>query len=391
MQLIQNGYIVTMEGQDYQNGYILIKDGKIVQIGGMDELPTGEYEEIYDAQGGWVLPGFVDAHCHVGMFGEGGGAEGDDGNEDTDPVMPQLRAIDAVNPFDEAFANARNAGVTTVVTGPGSANVFAGQFAALKTAGVCVDDMVIKAPVAQKVALGENPKAVYGERNQTPVTRMATAALVRETLARALRYFRQQEGYRRDPEGCDEPDLDFKLESLLPVVRGEIPLKIHAHRADDILTAIRLGREFGVKVTLEHCTEGHLVAEHIRAAGVPVMLGPTLGNKSKPELRNLSFDTARVLCGAGIPAAIITDHPEVPIEYLPLCAALCVRHGLDRREALRAITINAARNTGIAHRVGSLAPGKDADIVVFDCDPLLLDSHVQLVLIDGVQVNGERL
>ncbi len=388
MLLIAHGNVVSMEGADYPNGYLIIKEGKIAEVGPMEalSLPESAFDTVYDAADRTVLPGFVDAHCHVGLFGEGLGAEGEDGNEDTDPITPQLRAIDGINPFDEAFFHARHAGVTTVVTGPGSANVLAGEFAALKTMGVCVDDMVVRAPVAQKMALGENPKMVYGGKEHAPATRMATAALIRETLQKAFRYQRDLQAYRNDPEGHDEPELDMKLESLLPVVRREIPLKVHAHRADDIFTALRIAREFQVKITLEHCTEGYLIADAVRAAGVPVSLGPTLGNKSKPELQNLSFEIYRVFGEKGIPFAITTDHPEIPIQFLPLCAALAVRSGLDRRTALEAITIVPARNAGIADRVGSLKAGKDADVVVVEGDILALDGRVAQVWIDGKAV-----
>lgn len=386
-RLIQNARIKTMENIDYENGYLLICGDKIAAVGDMSEVPPADAETVVEDAGGLtLLPGFVDAHCHVGMWEEGMGFEGDDGNEDTDPVMPHLRAVDAVNPFDEAFCNARMAGVTTVVTGPGSANVFGGQFAAIKTAGNCVDKMIVKAPAAQKVALGENPKLTYSEKKQMPATRMATAALVRETLAKAREYQQDWEEYRSDEEENDRPSLDFRLESLLPVLQGEIPLKIHCHRADDICTAIRIGEEFQIPVTLEHCTEGHLIPEILAEKNLPVMLGPTFGTKSKPELRNLSFEIYRKLEEAGIEYAIITDHPEIPIHELYLCAVLAVRHGADKEAALRAITVNAAKNTGIDDRVGSLRVGKDADFLLMSGELMTLEAKVESVTIDGRKI-----
>lgn len=387
MKLIQNANIITMEENDYPNGYLLVDGDQIAAVGSMEQtggLPAAD--EVIDAGGLTLLPGFIDAHCHVGMWEEGMGFEGDDGNEDSEPVTPQLRAIDAVNPFDEAFARARNAGVTTVVTGPGSANVFGGQFAALKTAGNCIDRMIVKAPAAQKAALGENPKMTYSGKKQMPSTRMATAALVRETLARAREYQQDWEEYRADMENADRPALDFRLESLLPVMRGEIPLKIHCHRADDICTAIRIGEEFGIAITLEHCTEGHLIPEILADKQLPLMLGPTFGTKSKPELKNLSFDIYQTLESYGLEFAIITDHPEIPIQELYLCAVLAVRHGLSKKAALRAITINAAKNTGIDSRVGSLRAGKDADFLLMSGEPLTLDAKVESVTIGGRRI-----
>lgn len=386
-RLIVNANIITMEEKNYENGYLLTENGKIAAIGDMNDLPKLETDlAAEDAAGLTMLPGFVDAHCHVGMWEEGLGFEGDDGNEDSEPIMPQLRAIDAVNPFDEAFENARRAGVTTVVTGPGSANVLGGQFAALKTDGVCVDQMLIKAPVAQKAALGENPKLTYSEKKQAPSTRMATAALLRETLAKAREYQRDWEEYAENKEENDRPSIDFRMESLLPVLRGEIPLKIHCHRADDICTAIRIGEEYGVPITLEHCTEGHLIADILAEKNLPIMLGPTFGNKSKPELRNLSFDIYRKLEEAGLEYAIITDHPEIPIQELYLCAVLAVRHGAGKEAALRAITVNAAKNTGIDDRVGSLRIGKDADFLLMSGEVMTLSAKVESVTIGGKKI-----
>lgn len=386
MLLIKNSKILTMIGTEYSNGYIAAEGGKITALGD-DAAELAGLEaaasEVIDAKGCYVLPGFVDAHCHVGMWEDSVGFEGDDGNETSDPVMPHLRAIDAVYHADRAFVEARENGVTTVVTGPGSANVIGGQFAALKTYGRRVEDMVIKEPVAMKVALGENPKTVYHEKRQAPMTRMATAALLRESLMKAAEYKRMKEDYEQDKENNDKPDYDMKMEALLKVLNGEIPLKAHAHRADDILTAIRIAREFGLRITIEHCTEGHLITDILREENVSVITGPFMTDRSKIELRNQSAKAPGILSKAGIKTAIMTDHPCTPVQYLSLCAAVAVKEGMDETEALRAITINAAEIAGIDDRVGSLAVGKDADIVIMDGHPLEFRSKVLYTIING--------
>ena len=386
MLLVRNAKILTMTGFDYDNGYIAAEGEKITALGD-DAAELARLEaaasEIIDAKGCYVLPGFVDAHCHVGMWEDSVGFEGDDGNETSDPIMPHLRAIDAVYHADRAFVEARENGVTTVVTGPGSANVIGGQFAALKTYGRRVEDMVIKAPVAMKVAFGENPKSVYHEKRQAPMTRMATAALLRESLMKAVEYKKMKEDYERDSENFDKPDYDIKMEALLKVLNGEIPLKAHAHRADDILTAIRIAKEFGVGITIEHCTEGYLISDILLEENISVITGPFLTDRSKIELRNQSAKTPGILSKAGIKTAIMTDHPVTPVQYLPLCAAVAVKEGMDETEALKAITINAAEITGIADRVGSLEAGKDADIIIMDGYPLELKSRVLYTIING--------
>lgn len=386
MLLIKNSKILTMTGTEYSNGYIAAEGGKITALGD-DAAELAGLEaaasEVIDAKGCYVLPGFVDAHCHVGMWEDSVGFEGDDGNETSDPVMPHLRAIDAVYHADRAFVEARENGVTTVVTGPGSANVIGGQFAALKTYGRRVEDMVIKEPVAMKVALGENPKTVYHEKRQAPMTRMATAALLRESLMKAAEYKRMKEDYEQDKENNDKPDYDMKMEALLKVLNGEIPLKAHAHRADDILTAIRIAREFGLRITIEHCTEGHLITDILREENVSVITGPFMTDRSKIELRNQSAKAPGILSKAGIKTAIMTDHPCTPVQYLSLCAAVAVKEGMDETEALRAITINAAEIAGIDDRVGSLAVGKDADIIIMDGHPLEFRSRVLYAIING--------
>lgn len=386
MLLVKNARILTMTGVDYNNGYIASEGEKITALGD-DAAELARLEaaasEVIDAKGCHVLPGYVDAHCHVGMWEDSVGFEGDDGNETSDPVMPHLRAIDAIYHADRAFVEARENGVTTVVTGPGSANVIGGQFAALKTYGRRVEDMMIKEPVAMKVAFGENPKTAYHDKRQAPMTRMATAALLRENLIKAAEYKELKEEYEADKENCDKPDYDMKMEALLKVLKGEIPLKAHAHRADDILTAIRIAKEFGLAITIEHCTEGYLITDILREENVSVITGPFLTDRSKIELRNQSAKAPGILSKAGIKTAIMTDHPCTPVQYLSLCAAVAVKEGMDETEALRAITINAAEIAGIDDRVGSLEVGKDADIIIIDGHPLELRSRVLYTIING--------
>ncbi|NMB33297.1 MAG: amidohydrolase [Clostridium sp.] len=388
MLLIKNGKIITMTNTDYENGYILIDGGKIVEVGEYpaklkSEVLKLENLRIVDAKDKYILPGFVDAHCHVGMWEDSIGFEGDDGNETTDPVTPHLRAIDAVYHLDRAFSDAYKNGVTTVVTGPGSANVIGGQFVALKTYGKRIDDMVIKDPVAIKIAFGENPKTVYNDRKMSPQTRMATAAILRESLLKALEYKQLLDDYKDNEEEKDKPDYDIKLEALLGVLRKEIPLKAHAHRADDILTAIRIAKEFDLQITIEHCTEGHLITDILCDEGIPAIVGPYLTDRSKVELKNSSLATPGILSKAGVKVAIMTDHPCMPIQYLSLSAAMAVREGMDETEALRAITINAAELTGIDKRVGSIKAGKDADVVIFDGHPFEIKTRVMTTIIDG--------
>ena len=383
--LIINGTVHTMDGLTIPNGYVAVSGTKIAKVGPMEECPPHWEGETLDAEGGHILPGFIDAHCHLGMFGDALGFEADDGNESTDPCTPHLRAIDAINPLDRCFSEARAAGVTTVLTGPGSANPISGQFAAIKTTGKWVDAMILQAPASMKMALGENPKSVYNERHETPVTRMATAAIIRENLAKAQEYAEKLDRAAQD-EDEDKPDFDAKLEALLPVVRGELPVHIHAHRADDIATGIRLAKEFGLKCAIVHGTEGHLIPELLEQEGVPVITGPSLGDRSKPELANMSLETPKVLMMHGVKVAICTDHPVIPIQYLPLCAGLAVKGGLPPEAALQAITINPAQIAGIDHRVGSLTPGKDADIVVTTAHPINLLSRVKAVFVEGRRV-----
>ncbi|QUL98255.1 MAG: amidohydrolase [Candidatus Fermentithermobacillus carboniphilus] len=379
MLAIKNGKIFTVTGPVIEKGTILVENGKIVEVGENVSVPAGA--EVVDASGKLIFPGFIDAHCHLGMWETAIGFEGDDGNEMTDPVTPHLRAIDGFNPLDDTVREAREGGVTACATGPGSANVIGGTFMAIKTVGDRVDDMVIKDPVAMKIAFGENPKRVYNSKNKMPMTRMGTAALLREALSKAKRYKEQIE--RAGDDLSKFPAFDAKLEALLPVLRGEIPLKAHAHRADDIFTALRIAKEFGVKITLDHCTEGHLIAGHIAKEGVPAIVGPSFGHKTKFELKNKTFETPGILARAGIKVAITTDSPVVPLETLPLMAGFAVKSGMDPEAALKAITINPAEIIGIQDRVGSLEPGKDADIAIFEGHPFEIASKAWMVLIDG--------
>lgn len=380
MLVIKNGYIKTMDGEDIEKGQIIIENGKIKAVGGNLDIP--EDAEIFDAEGLLVTPGLVEAHCHLGMFEEGIGFEGDDGNESVEPITPHLRAIDGINPMDQGFQDAREGGVTTAVTGPGSANVIGGTFAAIKTYGKRIDDMVIKEPVAMKVAFGENPKRVYDEQHKSPITRMAVAALLRETLFEAKKYMEDLEASKEDPD--QKPDFDIKLHSMMPVLRKEIPLKAHVHRADDVFTALRIAKEFDLDITLEHCTEGHLIVEELKAAGKPCLIGPTFGPRIKVEMRNKSFETPKILTDAGIKTAIITDANVIPIQHLTMCAGMAVKAGLSENEAWKAITINPAEITGIDHRVGSIKPGKDADLAIFKGNPLLdINYETVMTIIDG--------
>ena len=376
MLLIQNAHILPIVGDEIENGSLLLDQGKIAAIG--TQLPVPPGAEVIDAQGRLVTPGCIDAHCHVGLDNEAMNWEGADFNEMVDPITPQMRAIDSINPLDEGLADAVQGGVTTVCTGPGSANVVGGTFAVIKLYGKRVDKMILKDPAAMKCAFGENPKGCYGKNgSKAPMTRMGTAALLRELLFKARRY-------RDDKLSGKEPAFDMKLEAMLPVMAGEIPLKCHCHRADDILTAVRIAKEFGLRATLDHCTDGELIADELAEEDFPVFIGPSLGHKSKIELKNKSFTTPGVLNRAGLTVSIITDAPVIPLRYLPMCAGLAVNSGLDKAEAWKAITINPAVSLGVADRVGSLEPGKDADVVIWTADPLSeIGGEAWCTVIDG--------
>lgn len=379
MLFIKNAKVYTMAGEIIEGGCILVENGKIKEVG--TDLVAPLDAEIIDATGKNVFPGFIDAHCHIGMWEEGIGFEGADGNEMTDPITPHLRAIDAINPRDEAFPNAIKGGVTTAATGPGSANVIGGSFSVIKLHGERIDDMILVENLAMKCAFGENPKRVYNDKKMMPSTRMGTAAKLRETLAKAVEYRNKRVAAGDDASKL--PAYDMKLEAMLPVVNKEIPLKAHAHRADDIFTSIRIAKEFDVKLTLEHCTEGHLIAEHLAKEGYPAIIGPSFGNKSKFELNQKTFDTPGVMHKAGVKIAIMTDSPVIPLEYLPMAAALAHKAGLDEMEALKCITINPAEILGVSDRIGSIEAGKDADIVIWDGHPFDLQAKVDYALVDG--------
>ncbi len=389
MFYIKNGMVHDGVHREGFPGDILVEDGKIKAIrkhmeeGHSMEVPAEA--EIVDAEGLQVYPGFVEAHGHIGLDGYGIGYEGMDYNELNDIISPQMRGIDGVKPMDPALPKAAAAGVTCVCVGPGSANVLGGTFTTIKTVGKRVDDMVVRDGVAMKCAFGENPKRVYRDKKDS--SRMTTAALLRETLFKAKEYMEKKEAAGDDIS--KRPAFDMKLEALLPVMRKEIPLKAHAHAAEDLFTALRIAREFDLKITLEHVTEGHLIVEELAKENVPLAVGPTLTSASKFELRNKSWITPGVLAAAGCQVSIITDSPVIPQEYLPLCAGLAVQAGMDSFAALQAITINPAKHAGIADRVGSLEVGKDADMVITDGCPFEVSTKVKHVFIDGKRVCTE--
>ncbi|MGN1058395.1 MAG: amidohydrolase [Candidatus Avelusimicrobium sp.] len=370
-KLFINADIFTAENENFENGFLLIENEKIAAVGDMKDVPREDCE-IIDCAGKYIYPGFIDAHCHLGMIEDSINFEGDDLNEMTNPVTPQLRAVDAVNPFDKCFDEARAAGITAVVTGPGSANPIGGQMAAIKLCGKSVDDMVIKAPVAMKLAFGENPKTVYNDRKQTPMTRMGSAALIRTALEKAKRYAEKT-----------SPEYDAECEALLPVLKGEIPVHCHAHRADDIFTALRIAGEYNLKCVIIHCTEGYLIADEIKKSGAGVVLGPVLGDRCKPELGKMCLEGAGIISKNGIAPALCTDHPVIPLQYLTLCAALCAREGMPDTEALKSVTINAARVLGLEKRIGSIAAGKDADFGIFTGSALEVKTKCVSLYING--------
>ena len=385
MILIKNGYINTVSNGELK-GDIVIDGKKIESVSEKTNLSEEDFERVIDAEGKLVFPGFIDAHTHMGLWEYGVGVEGADGNEETDPITPNLNPIDAVNPMDESFRDAYENGITSVCITPGSANIMGGQCIAVKTYGKRIDNMIIKNPVALKIALGENPKSCYGDNEKSPQTRMAIAATLRETFRRAQDYMDEVNFYSESEENeVDRPEYDMKLESIIPVLRRRIPLKAHVHRADDIFTAIRIAKEFDLKLTLDHCTEGHLIVDELleEKEDYRVIIGPSISDKSKPELKNLSLKTCGVLSNAGMPVSIMTDHPETPIQYLPICAGMAVKNGMKKEDAIKAITINPAKTLGIHKEVGSIESGKDADIVIWDGDPFEISSKVICTIING--------
>ena len=418
--LIHSGHVLTMAGPAHPEGCVYIEDGKIMEVtGGLDRLrsPAGrrmaetlarecvtgkkgrgrivslegssressEASMLLDASGCLVMPGLIEAHCHMGITEEKKGTEGDDCNENVSPVTPWLRAIDAVNTMDAAFDDAVRAGITSVMAGPGSANVVGGQFAFIKTKGRCIDELIVKAPAALKVAFGENPKVNYSGQGKSPSTRMAIAGILREELTKALSYRKKKR------EAADGFEPDFRMEPYLPVLDGEIPLKAHVHRADDIFTAIRIAKEFGIRMTLDHCTEGHLIAEEIAVSGFPAIVGPDLSSRNKIEVQNMAFKTAGALHEAGVKVAITTDHPVSLIWSLPICAGLAVKAGLPMEAGYAAITCNAAQICGVDERVGSLDTGKDADIAIFSGNPMETFTKTMCTIIDGQIVYRDEM
>ncbi|MGP9706325.1 MULTISPECIES: amidohydrolase [unclassified Brachybacterium] len=371
---ITNAHIVPIEGEPF-DGTLLIQDGRITDLGPDLEIPADA--EVLDAAGGWLLPGFIDAHVHLGVWEEGEGWAGQDTNEMTDPVMAAARAIDAINPVEVGFDDAIIGGITAVNVNPGSGNPIGGLAVAIRTHGRVVDDMVLRSPSGLKAALGENPKRVYGERNQTPSTRLGVALTIRQAFAKARAW---------SAKPVEERNADLVSEALTRVLEREIPWRQHSHRADDIATALRLAEEFGYELVLDHGTESYLIADRIAAAGVPVLYGPLIVSRSKVEVRNRTPQAPGILTAAGVKVSIITDHPVVPIEFLIDQAALAVKHGMASADALRAITLNPAEVLGIADRLGSLAPGKDADLVLWEGDPLDVRNRTLRVWQSGREV-----
>ena len=378
--LIIHGNLKTMEGKDYADGFIRIADGKIAAIGDMGECPQdlfkkGSEEKILNAKGNLVLPGIIEAHCHMGITEEKKGQEGDDCNETVHPITPMLRSIDAINTMDAAFSDAVRAGITSANIGPGSSNVVGGQFAVIKTCGRRIDDLILKMPSAMKVAFGENPKVNYSGMDMSPATRMAIAGMLRNELVNARQYL-------CDYEKNNTP-YSLHYEAWRPVFEKKIPLKAHVHRVDDIFTAIRIAKEFDLRMTLDHCSEGHLIAEELAAENYPAIVGPDFTTRNKIEVQNVAFKTAGILANAGVTVAITTDHPVSLIQSLPLCVGLSVKQGLSLEDGYRAMTINAAKICGTDDRVGTIEKGKDADIAIFDGNPMETFTKTLMTIIDG--------
>ena len=378
-----------MAGEVWEKGFVCVEEGKIKELGPMKDgapfpLPKGENVQIINALGCLVMPGLIEAHCHMGITEEKKGMEGDDCNETVNPITPYLRAIDAINPMDAAFHDALRAGITSAMIGPGSSNVVGGSFAFVKTCGRNIDDMIVLSPAAMKVAFGENPKVNYSGQGKSPATRMAIAAMLREELFEAKKY------YEKKCAGMKREDEEFRYECWIPVFEKKIPLKAHVHRADDILTAIRIAKEFDLDMTLDHCSEGHLITEEVKASGFPAIVGPDLASRNKIEVQNMAFKTVGILNCAGVKTAIATDHPVSLIQSLPICAGLAVKAGLDEAEALKSVTVYAAEICRVDHRVGCLKQGMDADIAIFSDSPLKVDTRTLCTIIDGKIVYADQ-
>ncbi|MEY8266477.1 amidohydrolase [Lachnospiraceae bacterium 64-25] len=380
MLYIIGGKILTMTGEIWDKGYICIENGKIKELGPMVDgapFPLPEDALVINALGLLVMPGLIEAHCHMGITEEKKGMEGDDCNETVDPITPYLRSMDAINPIDAAFTDALRAGITSAMIGPGSANVVGGTFSFVKTFGRSIDEMIVLAPAAMKIAFGENPKVNYSGQGKSPATRMAIAAMLREELFKAQRYYeKKQEGMKREEE-------DFRYECWIPVFEKKIPLKAHVHRADDIQTAIRIAKEFHLDMTLDHCSEGHLIAQQVKKSGFPAIIGPDLSSRSKIEVQNMAFKTVGILNKEGVKTAITTDHPVSLIQSLPICAGFAIKSGMNEMEALKSITIYPAEICRVNHRVGSLEIGKDADIAIFDDLPIRVQAKTMCTIIEG--------
>lgn len=385
MLMIKNGKIFTMAGEVYDSGYVIINENKIIEVGDQNyKERISEYgiskEEIIDAKNLWVMPGLIEPHCHIGLIEEKKGAEGDDCNEAFESITPYLRALDGINPLDPAFHTAIKAGITSVMVGPGSSNIVGGQFLFMKTHGRVMEDMIVLEPAAIKVSFGENVKNNYAGLNIMPTTRMSIAALLREELYKAVKYREKSIEAKKNNE---EFEKDFRLEPYIPLLEKKIPLKAHVHRADDIMTAIRIAKEFDLLMTLDHCTEGHLISNDILKSGFPAIIGPDLVSRNKIELQNADFKTVSDLNQLGILVSITTDHPVSLIQYLPICAGLAAKKGLGVEEGLKAITINAARICGVSDRVGSIEVGKDADFAIFSGNPMEIFTETVYTIING--------
>ena len=382
---ITGGRVVPVTADPVENGTVLIEDGKITAVGADLAVPDGA--QVIDAAGQWVLPGFIEVHGHVGVHEEAKGWAGSDTNEMTEPVTAQVRALDAINPADLGFRDAISGGVLAVNVNPGSGNPIGGQTVALRCWGRTVDEMLLREPSGLKSALGENPKRVYGEQGKMPSTRLGTAAVIRGAFVAAANYLAKLDAEAAKPEADRKPvDRDLKLEALGRVLRREIPWRQHCHRADDIATALRIAEEFGYDLVIDHGTEAHLVADLLAARNIPVIIGPLFTSRSKVELLNRSLANPGRLARAGVTIAITTDHPVVPIHFLVHQATLAVKEGLDRDTALAALTINPARIAGVDGRLGSIEPGKDADLVLWSGDPLDVFSRAQRALIGGREI-----
>ncbi|OIJ21235.1 amidohydrolase [Anaerobacillus alkalidiazotrophicus] len=372
--LIENATIYPITSEKIQKGSLFIKDGKIVAIKNYIE-PTSNMTVI-NAENKYLLPGFIDAHTHLGLYDEGTGWAGNDANETIDALTPHIRAIDGVYPLDIGFKDAIKYGVTTVHVMPGSANVIGGTTSVIKTVGKNIKKMILKERAGLKIALGENPKRVHSNSNKNDITRMGIMGMLREVFYQAKR---------------NQNKNDLRMEPIISALNREIPVRIHAHRADDILAAVRFAQEFQLDLRIEHCTEGHLIAEELNEYPLQVTIGPTLTRRSKIELKNKTWDTYRILSELGINVSITTDHPYTPIQYLNICASIAVREGLPEKNALEGITINPAKNLGVANRVGSLEEGKDADVVLWSHHPFHYMATPIMTIINGVIIYKKNI